>query len=884
MSKFLTSFIFAFVFLFTYFIFFSLGGFSMENRNQTLELLVSKVKEKKLQNGLTVLFYPYKREDVVTVKLCVKVGSAYEKESEAGITHLIEHMIFKGTETKKPEDIVGVIEALGGYMNAFTSYDYTCYYVAGPSTVAEKALDILSDVVFHPYFDPLELEREKEVVIEEMKMRLDNPFVVLFENLMKASYKKYPYRRPIIGYENTVKSFKREDLLNFLNHFYTPKNMILIVVGNLEENKLFSLINKYFSFLPKRKLKKVIFPKETYTEEPSLIWIERSVKEGYFAFTLPGASFRDEDAPYLDLLSEILGGGESSRLYKRLKRDLNLVKTISASSYTPYGPGLFEIYGTADPQNFKEIIKETLLELEKIKLLGVSSEELNKAKTQILSDFVFSSETSEGLSSTLGSFQLVRGSYKDILWYQKKIETATIEDLIRVSKKYFNPQKLVVSFLSEKKLFDNTELKKIISTFGHNIQLPEIFTLNNNLKVILYPQNDIPSVGVTLAFPGGLRFETKETNGVFQALSLLWTRGTKNYTAEELAEKLESIGTTIKGFTGRNTFGLKMLSLSSKLDESLEYFKEILIYPSFEEKECEKAKPELYSLLLRQQDQPISLAVNEFLKVLFPDHPYGLNSAGSLEFYQKFTCEDLKTIYKKFVRPERGVLVITGNFELTSVKEKIKNLFNDWKSETQETILEEPEPIFPKNLFTRIEKETFQTQILLGFQTPGLNAKEKVALEILNSALSGQNGRLFRILRDEKSLAYSVTSFLIFYPKKSAFVLYIGCSPEKEKSAITGFWEILEEIKTHGLLPEEIERAKNRLIGSLKLELQSNLSISEEMAINEVLGLGWNYSLLYENLVKSVTDEDIKNLIETFFKRENAVLFILGKNENRNHK
>jgi zinc protease len=855
----------------------------METKAQTLELLVSKVKEKRLQNGLTVLFYPYKREDVVTVKLCVKVGSSYEKESEAGITHLIEHMIFKGTETKKPEDIVGVIEALGGYMNAFTSHDYTCYYVAGPSAVIEKALDILSDVVFHPYFDPLELEREKEVVIEEMKMRLDNPFVVLFENLMEASYKKYPYRRPIIGYENTVKSFKREDLLNFLNHFYTPKNMTLIVVGNLEEKKLFSLINKYFSSLPKRKLKKVPFPKEPYTEKPSLTWIERPVKEGYFAFTLPGASFKDEDAPYLDLLSEILGGGESSRLYKRLKRDLNLVKSIATSSFTPYGPGLFEIYGTADPQNFKEIIKETLLELEKIKLSGVSNEELNKAKTQILSDFIFSSETSEGLSSTLSNFQLVRGSYKDVLWYQKKIETATIEDLIRVSKKYFNPQKLVVSFLSEKKLFKEVDLQNLIKSFDPKPS-PKIFTLDNNLKVILYPQNDIPSVGITLAFPGGLRYENKEINGLFQALTLLWTRGTKKYTAEELAEKLESIGTTIKSFTGRNTFGLKMLSLSSKLDESLEYFKEVLLYPSFEERECEKAKPELFSLLLRQQDQPVSLAVNEFIKLLFPDHPYGLNSAGSLEFYQKFTCEDLKTLYKKFVRPEKGVLVITGNFELTSVKEKIKNLFKDWKSETQETTLEEPEPTFPKNPFTRVEKETFQTQILLGFQTPGLNAKEKVALEVLNSALSGQNGRLFRILRDEKSLAYVVTSFLIFYPKKSAFVLYMGCSPEKEKSAISGFWEILEEIKTQGLLPEEIERAKNRLIGNQKLDLQSNLSISEEMAVNEVLGLGWNYSFLYENLVKSVTDEDIKNLIETFFKRENAVLFILGKNENRNHK
>jgi zinc protease len=855
----------------------------METKAQTLEFLVSKVKEKKLRNGLTVLFYPYEREEVVTVKLCVKVGSSYEKESEAGITHLIEHMIFKGTETKKPEDIVGVVEALGGYMNAFTSYDYTCYYVAGPSTITEKAFDILSDVVFHPYFDPVELEREKEVVIEEMKMRLDNPFVLLFENLMKASYKKYPYRRPIIGYENTVKSFKRKDLLSFLNHFYTPKNMTLIVVGNLEEKKLFSLINKFFSSLPKRKLKKVTFPKEPYTKNPSLIWIERPVKEGYFAFTLPGASFRDEDAPYLDLLSEILGGGESSRLYIRLKRDLNLVKTIATSSFTPYGPGLFEIYGTADPQNFKEIIKEILLELEKIKLSGVSSEELNKAKTQILSDFIFSSETSEGLSSTLGSFQLIRGSYKDVLWYQKKIETATIEDLIRVSKKYFNPQKLVVSFLSEKKFFKVGELQKLIKGLDPKPS-PQIFTLENNLKVILYPQNDIPSVGITLAFPGGLRFETKETNGIFQALTLLWTRGTKNYTAEELAERLESIGTTIKGFTGRNTFGLKMLSLSSKLDESLEYFKEVLLYPSFEERECEKAKPELISLLLRQQDQPISLAVSEFLKFLFPDHPYGLNSAGNLEFYQKFTGEDLKTIYKKFVRPEKGVLVITGNFELTSVKDKIKNLLKDWVSENQKTALEEPEPIFPKPLFTRVEKETFQTQILLGFQTPGLNAKEKVALEVLNSALSGQNGRLFRFLRDEKSLAYVVTSFLIFYPKRSAFVLYLGCSPEKEKSAISGLWEILEEIKIYGLSPEEIERAKNRLIGSQKLDLQSNLSISEEMAINEVLGLGWNYSFLYENLVKSVKDVDIKNLIETFFKRVNAVLFILGKNENRNHK
>ncbi|MCU4138038.1 MAG: putative Zn-dependent peptidase [Thermodesulfobacteria bacterium] len=855
----------------------------MEAKAQNIDSLITKIKEKKLSNGLTVLFYPYEREKVATIKLCVKVGSSYENEKEAGITHLIEHMIFKGTETKKPEDIVGVIEASGGYMNAFTSYDYTCYYIAGPSTIVEKSLDILSDVVFHPFFDPVELEREKEVVIEEMKMRLDNPFVVLFENVMKASYQKYPYKRPIIGYEETVKSFKREDLLKFVNQFYVPKNMVLTVVGNISEKKLFSLINRYFIDLPQRKLKIVKFPEETYTNKPTLVWVKRPVKEGYFAFSLPCASFRDEDAPFLDLLAEILGGGESSRLYLKLKRELNLVKTISASSFTPYGPGLFEIYGTADPQNFKKIIEEVIKELEMIKQFGVSVKELEKAKTQILSDFVFSSETSEGLSSLLARFQILRGSYKDILWYQEKIKNATIEDLIKVSQKYFNFQKMVAGFLSEKKLFTEKDFQGILAKIKSKPS-PEIFTLNNGLKVILYPQNDVPTVGITLAFPGGLRFETKETNGLFQALALLWTRGTKNYTAEELAEKLESIGTTIKGFSGRNTFGLNVLSLSSKLEESLEYFKEILLNPAFDENECKKAKPELISLLLKQQDQPLHLAVNEFLKVLFPNHSYGLNSAGSLEFYQKFTCKDLRDAYKKFVRPDKGTLVIVGNFDPFFLKEKIKTLLMDWDSQSYKTILEEPEPNYPKKFITRLEKETYQTQILLGFQTPGLNSKEKVALEVLNSALSGQNGRLFRILRDERSLAYVVTSFLIFYPKKSAFVLYIGCSPEKEKEAISGFWEILEKIKKDGFEPEEIERAKNRLIGTQKLSLQSNLSISEDMAVNEVLGLGWNYSSLYENLVKSVTQEDIKNLIKTFLKKERSVLFILGKNENRNNK
>ena len=852
------------------------GGLIMEARAAgELKEMLDQVKCWKLKNGLTVIFYPYQREDVVNVRLCVKVGSIYETNSQAGITHLIEHMIFKGTETRGPEEVAGAIEALGGYMNAFTSYDYTCYYASGPTKILKTAIDVLSDVVFHPAFPEKELEKEKRVVLEEMKMRLDNPMIVLIESVMKETYKKFPYYRPIIGFESTVKSFTRNSLLDYVKDFYSPQNMVLTIVGKVSEEKVKHLIDEYFSKVKKRKVKRVRFPKEPFTKKPELVWVKRDVKEGYFVFTLPGVSFKNEDAPYLDLLAQILGGGESSRLYLRLKRELGLVNSISAASFTPFGPGMIEISGTAPPENFEKILKEVVSQLMLIKENGVSEEELQRAKVQILSDFFYSAETSEGMSSTLSSFQILRGSYKDILWYEKSIETATPEDIKRVAEKYLNLNHLVAGFLSEKQLFDEDTLRKIIS--HTEPEKVTTFTMKNGLKVIMYPIHDVPTVAITACFPGGLRFESNKTDGLFQALTLLWTRGTKHLSAEDIAEKAEDIGGSISGFSGRNTFGLKAVFLSSKIEQGLNLFKEVLLEPTFSKTECDKARPELISRIFKQQDHPISLAVNEFLKELFPNHPYGLNIAGSIEFYKTFTSEELKEAYEKFVSPEKGVITVVGDFDPFVVKQKLEELFKNWKSKTKEAEYEEPAPSEPQKRYEHFEKDTYQTQILLGFQTPGLNSKERLAIEVLNSALSGQDGRLFKVLREERSLAYAVTSFVVFYPKRSAFILYIACSPEKTQKAIEGFWEVLEDISKHGLTKQEIQKAKNRLIGTTKLGLQSNLSISEDMAVNQVLGLGWNYSFEYEKLLNSVTQKDIAEVIKKYLTKDKAVLFVLGK-------
>ncbi|MFN3567798.1 MAG: M16 family metallopeptidase [Caldimicrobium sp.] len=838
-------------------------------------LIIEKVQEKTLPSKLKVLLVPKEGEKVVAVYLCVKVGSKYEGDKVAGITHLIEHMIFKGGEGQTPGEVAGKIEEQGGYINAFTSYDLTCYYIVGPDHILPTALEVLSQAVFRPYFDPQELEREKEVVVEEMKMRLDNPMIVLFEELMKTSYRTYPYKRPIIGYENTVRSFKRDDLFYFINHFYSPENMVLVISGEINHAKIDPLLEKYFSDLPKRQLKKVSFPDETYTSKPTLKWIERPVRESYFAFSFPAASINSDEAPLLDLLAALLGDGESSLFSLKLKREKQLVKSISTSAFTPDGPGLFEIYGKGDSKNFKSLLEEVIRLVREIKKSGPTFEELERAKNKVLSSFIYSQETAEGLGRQMATFQLLRNSYKDILWYKEKIERATPKDIQEVAKKWLREDKLVVVFLSEKALFGEEVLEELLKKKSQK-EIVEILQLENGLKVILYPKKGVPTVGITLAFPGGVRFEEEHTNGLFQALALLWTRGTKNYKAEELSQKIEGLGASIQGFTGRNTFGLKALTLSSHLFTILDLFMDILLNPTFSDEEIEKARPELLSLLYQQEDQPFSLALKEFLKAFYPDHPYGLNLAGSKEFYLTFNSTLLKEAYSKFVDPKRGKLVIVGDFDSEEVKRYLKDLLPQWKG-SQISLVEEKAPPPVKASSKVVPKESFQTQILLGFRGPGLFSEKRALLEVLNSALSGQDGPLFRILRDERSLAYAVTSFLLFYPKSSALIFYLACAPEKKEAAISGFYEVIEKIKKEKFSERDLDRAKNRLLGKYRMALQSNLAKAEDMAVNEVLGLGWDFTEKYQEQIQKISTKDLIKTLEELIYEKNSFLLILGK-------
>ncbi len=842
-----------------------------------------------LDNGLTIIVEENHRAPVVAVQVWVKAGSVYETDKEAGITHLIEHMIFKGTKKRGPGEIASLIESMGGNINAFTSYDYTCYHVTGPRDILDTALDVLSDAIFHSVFDPQELEREKKVVLEEMRMREDRPAVALAEAIMTKAYLRFPYRRPIIGYPDTVKSFTRKDILNYMARRYRPCQIAVVIVGDVDAETAMAKAAEFFGKPPKEPPDKVKFPEEPPKEAPSLITLNREVQEGYFHLALPGPNLMDKDAPVMDVMAALLGQGESSRLYRRLIREENLAHTISAYTFTPMGPGLFEVSGTASPENLRQVLKEALVEIFRLKYEPVLPEELKKAKVMVAAGFVYSRETMQGEARKLGTFEMIAGDPLKAQAYYQAVKAVTNEDIREAAQKYFSPKAVVAGLLASQasELLSQEDLEQLVEEADLEASgvepgsatwiVPTVRKkLANGLTVLITPQKDVPTVAMTLIFPGGLRFETKETNGLFRTMTACWTKGTDKYTAEVLAARVESMGGRMEGFSGRNTFGLEASFLSEYFQEGLSLLADVALHPTFAPEELDKVRPELLAALARQEDEPLSLALKEFYRLLFSPHPYGLNVLGDAEVIQHLMAEDLKKAYRKYARPDEGVLAIVGDVDEKKAFALVEKLFGNWKApETTPPKDKEVEPLLEPRIST-ITLDREQDHIILGFRTVGLSNPDRFPLEVLNAILAGQGGRLFKTLRDQEALAYSVTSFLTFGVNTGGLGFYIATAPKKKRLALAGLWREIARINQEGVSQEELARAKSWLVGRYQTGLQTNSAQAMEQALNEVLGLGYNFGVRYVQKIQDVEAKDVQAVAQKYLQNKPYVLVTVG--------
>ncbi len=836
------------------------------------------VQKTVLENGLTIIVKESHRAPVVAVQVWVKAGGIYEKDKEAGISHFIEHLLFKGSKDRPPGALAEEIESAGGAINAYTSYDYTVYHLTVPAESLNEALAALADALFNPAFAPEEIDREREVILEEMRMRQDRPEIKVSQALMELAYPNHPYGRPIIGWPETLKKIDRSAIVSYFERRYRPTHMTLVIVGDVSAEEAISQALGYFGQAPFKKALPFKIP-ERSSPPQGLKVLKEDVQEGYLQLAFPGPSLTEiKEAALADVLAVILGSGRSSRLYQKVREKQELVSTIGAYSFTPMGPGLLRISAQLEPENLEAALKAILTETYRLRFYPVLPEELERAKTQVESDFIYIKELMEGQARRLGVFQTILGDPLAEKTYLEAVRSVTTEMIQEAAEKYIRPQDLAVavllpqeaSGLSPEKLAAINEEALLaaqgISSSERGFVAPTYRrVLSNGLTVLVREIPDVPTFALRIVFPGGVRFETKQTNGLFRLLAATWTRGTSQHTSNQLAETIEAMGGSLSGFSGRNTVGLEGEFLSRDLKKALELFSEILTQPTFPEDEVKKAKGPVIATISSLEDNPTELAMREFNRLLFEGHPYALSPLGSKEVIARLQAEDLRKTYENFIRPSKGVLALVGDLEAEKVFQILEDLLGGWH-QGQGSLPEPPSPPPPltQARFSTLHKEIRQAHILLGFRAPGLESQDRFALDILAAVLSGQSGRLFRELRDKEALAYSVTAFYRPLLGTGSFAFYIAAAPEKKDRALKGLWQAIYRLNTEGLNPEEINKAKKRLIGRYEIGLQTNGAQALDMALNELYGLGYNFAIKYIRRIQEVGPEQISEVARKY--------------------
>lgn len=900
----------------------SMDSQKLETVNETdaaSSLQTDGITKYKLDNGLTVILEENHASPVVAVNVWVKTGSACEEEGEYGLAHVHEHMLFKGTEKRNVGEIARVIESSGGDINAFTSFDETVYYVVIASRFIDTALDVLADAMQNSTFDPEELNKELEVVVEEIRRGEDSPSRNLSEKMFSTTFTEHPYGRPVIGSEESVRSFTREGITDFYKKWYAPNNMVLVVVGDFETSEVKSKIEKLYGSFPSSDLPECVIDKEPEQTSIKTYVIDKPLQEGYFSLAYHAPNARSEDTPVVDVLSNILGGGDSSRLYRSIKEEKGLVNNIYAYAFTPKHEGLFAVGGTIDPAKSKEALYEVVKEINLLKYQPVSEDELQRVKVNLESDSLYTKETMQGQAQKLGFFEVETDDFRYEQEYLEKVSRVTPDDIMLAAQKYFTDENLTAGFLlpSDDKTINEQEIAEIVQKAskevaeenegsgeiliekdtlaevddlsGSNGAQPEEavnqdeaaegvskHVLSNGITVLIKKNDSVPLFAARAAFLGGVRYEDESTNGVSNFVSRMLTRGTESRSALQIAEQIESIAGEVEGFSGRNSFGVTVESLSKNFVPAMDIFADVILNPSFSPEEVERARREILSEINRQGDNLLRTTVNLFLDTLYTEHPYKLNPLGTPENVSKFDSESLRAYYKKYAHPENMVITVVGNVNEEEVLKTIEMDFGDLKKGEMvfpEIKADAPQTEIREKIDTKQDKA--QTHILLGFQGPTLKDDDHYTIEVLNTILSGMGGRLFLELRDKKSLAYTVTSFYTPGLEPGFLGVYIGTAPQKEEEAITGMKEQLELLLKEGVTDEELARAQNYLVGTFEIGLQQNSAQAAKITFDELYGIGWEEYNSYPEKIYAVTKEDVLEAARKYIDLDKYTLAIV---------
>ncbi|VAX35796.1 hypothetical protein MNBD_UNCLBAC01-321 [hydrothermal vent metagenome] len=813
-----------------------------------------------LNNGLTVLMSEMPTSPFVSVYGYVKTGSATEgKFLGTGISHFLEHMLFKGTPTRKVGEIAAKIQAVGGHINASTGMDYTIYKITVPFEKFNIAVEIMADIMMNATMDPVEIEKERDVIFGEMRLSNDNPSRKYIRLVFQNAYLRHPYRHPVIGYKSLLAEVSRDDLLEYYQRFYTPNNIILSIAGNIKTNEILPKVKTLFKDFKRKHDILRNLPIEQRQISPRRYEEEYPTDLTRLSLAFGSVPLLHPDLYPLDVLAKILGHGKSSRLYEELYKKKGLVHSISASSYTPMDQGIFQIQSILENENVEATIKEVLEQIRNIEEKGVSDEELKKAKRQVLSEHIFSYQTSEHTAHAQAVDEAFTGDYQFSQKYVKGIRTVTSKNIERVAKNYLDESALSITILKPivKIHEQNTSNEKQQGTIQKHV-------LKNGLTVLLREDPTFPLVSMRLMCRGGYREETDANNGISTMSASLWTKGTKELTAKQIAQKTERLGMQLSSYAGKNSFGISIDFLSEDLSEALNLLDDVVKNPTFPENELKKVKINMQTALRKRKDSIFYFSSDILKKTLFTTHPFRLNKNGTEESIKRITQKNIRDFHTRFTYPNNMVITVFGDISAPDVLKEIEKKFGALTAQEVELSTYTPVP-----LTERREKEVVinkeQAMISLGFHGTDLHDPDRYGMKVLTSILgSSFSGRLFQSIREELGQAYTLGGSFIPGIDSGFIYFYVLTTQEKAVEAKELVMAEIKRLQTEDVPADELKNIKTYLMGNVKTSYETNSSLSFTTGLDELYGLGFANYKKYDTNISAITATQIKKLAQKY--------------------
>ncbi len=847
-----------------------------------------EVSRVRLPNGATLLVKETRSNPVVSLNLWIEAGSIDEKPNERGMAHLIEHMIFKGTKSRGVGQISREVEGAGGYLNAFTSFEHTCFYVVLPKQQIRKAMDVEFDAYFNSMFDAMELEKEKEVVFEEMRMRRDDPWSWSWEMMFKTLYKKCPYRWPVIGDPEILKKVPRESLLRYYQTHYVSKNTVVAVVGDVKTKDVIRWTREMF-----RKGATLPVPPRRFQKEPEpsglqARWEEGDIQQTYVSLGFPSVSLFEPDAPALEVLDSVLGDGNSSRLNISVREQKQSADEVGTDHFLGKYGGAFVVQGLTDQKRLEPFLRDIMAEARKIYDQGVSEGELAKVKNKLRASKIFEKQSVDGQAKSLGFWELL-GDYRKEEEYLKALESVTSDDLRRAARKYLHPSRasLVVYHPRGQKGKSSparlqTLLTKSFSEAGRAAR-PRLsmdsstqkITLANGSTLLLRPRKNLPIASLGVFLRGGFADETENNFGITHLMTKCLSKGTQQKSHEELSGKIEGLAAQLDPFMEKDFWGISLEVLSSRFEEAFGLLGEVLLEPAFAEEEVLKEKKIQLASIRRLKDDPSEYTMLQSDVLTFKDTPYAHMPVGSEKSVSGMTTLDVKGWHAKYLDPFQMTWVAVGDIEagllVRLLNKKMPGISNKGTS---------PSKVPPQQgpLFASLEEtiDSQQTNIVLGLRAPDLKSKDYFNFRVLNTMLSGMGGKLFAELREKRSLAYSVHASHDAAALGGAYQIYLGCSPDKTESARKGLEEVLQNFAENPISETDLKRAKTYMVGLFWVGLQSNRSQLYALGQYHLSGMGMETLDKFPKIIEAITSKELGETAKKYLLSDQRTWVVVG--------